>query len=133
MFERIGHGISDAIAGKRAQPDAWLKGCGALDELVGADLAITSLGVAARGHGLVLKASEFPQRPLPAMSAEMRASGKPYKLPKPPAPEGIDPEHWAVAIARAAEHHPPVRRQGIPALEALGIPVTSANSPVDRD
>lgn len=133
MFERFGHGISDAIAGKRAQPDAWLKGCGALDEVVGADLAITSLGVVARGHGLAFKASEFPQRPPPAMSAEQRAARKPYKLPRPPVPEGIDPDHWAVVIARAAEHHPPVRRPGVFASDAYGIPVTSANTPVDRD
>ncbi|GAA4717974.1 hypothetical protein GCM10023216_02730 [Isoptericola chiayiensis] len=133
MFERFGHGISDAIAGKRAQADAWLKGCGALHELVGADLAVTSLGVAARGHGLAFKSSEFPQRPPPVVSAEQLTNRKLYRLPTPPVPDGIDPEHWTVAIARAAEHHPPVRRPGIPDFGGYGIPVTSANSPVPRD
>lgn len=133
MFECLGRGVADAIAGKRGLPDAWLKGCGALDELVGPDLAITSRGVAARGHGLAFKAGDFPQRPPPAMSAEQRASREPYKLPTPPAPAGIDPAHWGVAIARAAEHHPPVRRPGMASLPVTGFPVTSANTPVNRD
>lgn len=133
MFECFGRGVSDAIAGKRALHDAWLKGCGALDELVGPDLAITSLGVAARGHGLAFKASDFPQRPPPAMSAEQRASREPYRLPTPPAPTGIDTAHWAVAIARAAEHHPPVRRPGMTSLPVTGFAVNSANTPASRD
>lgn len=133
VFERFGRGVSDAIAGKRALPDAWLKGCGALDELVGPELAITSLGVAARGHGLAFKASDFPQRPPPAMSAEQRASQEPYRVPTPPAPEGIDPAHWVVAISRAAKHHPPARRPARAPLSVTGFPVTSANTPVRRD
>ena len=133
MFERFGRGVSDAIAGKRAASDAWLRGCGQLDELVGPDLAITSLGVAARGHGLVLTVDQFPERPPMAMSAAQRSARALYKLPNPTAPSGIDPAHWAVAIARAAEHHPPSRGPGVSRLPSVGFAVTSANTPMRRE
>lgn len=133
LFKRFGDGVTDAIAAKRGLPGAWLKDCGLLDELVGPNLAITSFGVAARDHGLVIESSDFPARRSPAMSAEQRSNLTPYKLPERSAPEGVDAGHWNVALKRAAEYHPTGQVPTAVAFYAKPYLVTSRNTPIHRD
>lgn len=101
LFSNLRTALGEAIAGRRKDPDAWLKG--ALSEWVNAEWAVTGYGLEHRGH-LGMRDEEFPVH----WNGRSNAESRMWKPPAPP--DGVDSEFWTFLISRARRVH----RPGVP-------------------
>lgn len=96
LFANFGTALDQAIAGRRKDPGAWLRG--ALTEWVDGEWAVTAYGLEHRG-GLGMRADEFPVH----WDGHSNAAARMWKPPAPP--EGVHGALWSFLIARARKVH----------------------------
>lgn len=101
IFSNLHAAIREAVAGRRADSGAWLKG--ALDEWITEDWAVTHYGLEHRGpYGM--RSGEFPVH----WDGRSNEAARTWK--QPPTPDAIDDQPWDFMIRRARRRH----REGVP-------------------
>lgn len=98
LFTNLRDALGAAIAGRREDADAWLKG--ALTEWVNSDWAVTSYGLEHRGpHGM--RSEQFP------VHWNGRSNVESFRWKIPSSPADVDQNLWDFMIARARRWHRP--------------------------
>lgn len=92
LLEHVGRALSDAVAGRTAEDDAWVRG--QLSDWLADGWAVTDEGLISRDHGSIPRA-DFP-----------KTHGVPHPTPfDPPAPDGVSEAFWRFAVDRAQRTH----------------------------
>lgn len=101
VFVNLHLALREAVAGRRGDQDAWLKG--SVGEWINKEWVITSFGLEHRGS-LGMKSDEFPVH----WDGRSNQASRLWKPPVPP--QGVDGAMWDFLIGRARLYH----RPGVP-------------------
>ncbi|MEU4196937.1 hypothetical protein AB0E69_33905 [Kribbella sp. NPDC026611] len=101
LFENLHDAVAAALAARIDTDGAWAHG--AMYEWLADGWAVTDRGLASRDHGII-ESKEFPESDYQRVMRPGSNQGT-QKFDRP-APDGVDPEFWQLAIKRASNIHP---------------------------